>query len=425
MQKIKGAARAYSWGSKSLIPQLQGKPEATHPIAELWYGAHPGLPSPLETPQGSAQNLHDLIADNPDAELGAKVSTSFAARLPFLLKILAAAEPLSLQAHPSKSQAEEGFARENTAGLPIDAPERSYKDDNHKPELIVALTDFYAMAGFRPLAETRVLVSALGSQELMRSFDMLVPSGELDERAESDSMRALFTTWISFPAPMRKKLIGDVIESARSYLHESHSESPEWIAGVLRTVVSLDEQYPGDIGVLGALLLNHIHLAPGEALYLDAGQLHAYVRGLGVEIMANSDNVLRGGLTPKFVNVSELVKVLTFAAEEDPRVSPTRLNAESRGIENALQTKVYSYPVPINEFALNVCEMEPSGSVTVNPEGPAIVLVTQGELTLTDAYGGESTIGPTEAVWISNAEEAVELAAGAGAAQVFIASVGS
>lgn len=409
MKLLTSAARNYSWGSRTLIPTLLGEPEAQSPVAELWFGAHPADPSTIE-----GEKLDEIIAADPQGQLGQRVADKYGAGLPFLLKILAAAEPLSLQAHPSKQQAEEGFARENAAGIDLTASNRNYKDDNHKPELIVALTEFYAMAGFRPLAQTRSLFAALDCEELAHYEGML----DTDPAAEGDSLRALFTTWITIPGAKRKELISAVV-AAGERLRSNQAGEP-WMATVMATVAKLNEQYPGDIGVLGALLLNHIVLQPGEAIYLDAGQLHAYVSGLGVEIMANSDNVLRGGLTPKFVDVPELVKVLTYQAAEDPRVD-LKDAAETGGIKGA---EAWSYPVPIEEFLLDRVELSGEESVEVDSDGPMIVLCTSGSVALSNAEAENVSLGAGHAAWIPASDPAATVRSTGGEdAEVFIARV--
>lgn len=409
MKLLTSAARNYSWGSRTLIPTLLGEPEAHSPVAELWFGAHPADPSTI-----GEEKLDEIIAADPQGQLGQRVADKYGAGLPFLLKILAAAEPLSLQAHPSKLQAEEGFARENAAGIELTAANRNYKDDNHKPELIVALTEFYAMAGFRPLAQTRRLFAALECEELAHYEGML----DADPAAEGDSLRALFTTWITIPGAKRKELISAVV-AAGERLRNTQAGEP-WMATVMGTVAKLNEQYPGDIGVLGALLLNHIVLQPGEAIYLDAGQLHAYVSGLGVEIMANSDNVLRGGLTPKFVDVPELVKVLTYEAAKDPRVD--LVDASETG--NVKGAKAWSYPVPIEEFLLDRVELSGEESVDVDSDGPMILLCTSGAAALSNAEGESLSLSAGHAAWIPASDPAATVrGAGAEGTEVFIARV--
>lgn len=406
MQLLNSATRTYSWGSKTLIPHLQGKAVSNYPIAELWYGAHPGGPATVED-----EPLNAIIAADPQAALGENVAAEFDNKLPFLLKILSADEPLSLQAHPSKEQALQGFARENSQGVAMDAPQRSYKDDNHKPELIVALTDFYAMAGFRPLVHTCELFDALDCEELNRYARMHIADGRLTQDEEADSLRALFTTWITIPATTRRELIAALMECSKQLLETLHSDS--WMRPVLETLIDLDELYPGDVGVLGALLLNHVQLSPGEAIYLDAGQLHAYVRGLGVEIMANSDNVLRGGLTPKHVDVPELVKVLSFNTIADPRVEQISLSDSAQ---------VMNYPVPVNEYALTRCDLKAGQEVTTESDGPAIILCTEGSLQLTAQDGTCLELSPSDAAWVPADDGDITLST-KDKAQAFIARV--
>ncbi|MCK6160623.1 mannose-6-phosphate isomerase, class I [Corynebacterium simulans] len=418
MQLLNSATRNYSWGSRTMIPVLKGEPASDTPVAELWFGAHPGDPSTVD-----GQRLDEVIAAAPAEQLGKRVQQDYGKRLPFLLKILAAAEPLSLQAHPSKAQAEEGFARENEQGIEVSATNRNYKDDNHKPELIVALTEFYAMAGFRPLERTLELLKALECPELEHYLNMLLP----EAAAESENLRALFTTWITIPATKRKELIAAIVEAGEKLIARLEAEPADstdsavaWMARDMRTVISLNEQYPGDIGVLGALLLNHVVLQPGEAVYLNAGALHAYVSGLGVEIMANSDNVLRGGLTPKFVDVPELVKVLTYESVDDPRVQQ-----EEKDVEETLHgAKAWSYPVPIDEFILDRVELCADDTVELNFDGPAIALCTGGEVELRDNEDQELKLQPGQAAWLPAAEETVVARVAAGeASQLFIARV--
>ncbi|WP_279193185.1 mannose-6-phosphate isomerase, class I [Corynebacterium stationis] len=406
MQLLNSATRTYSWGSKTLIPHLQGKAASNYPIAELWYGAHPAGPATIED-----EPLNAVIAADPQAALGENVAAEFDGKLPFLLKILSADEPLSLQAHPSKEQARQGFARENSQNVAMDAPQRSYKDDNHKPELIVALTDFYAMAGFRPLVHTRELFNALDCEELNRYTSMHIAEGRLTKEEEADNLRALFTTWITIPAATRRELISALMESSKQLLTTLNSTS--WMRPVLETIIELNELYPGDVGVLGALLLNHVQLSPGEAIYLNAGQLHAYVRGLGVEIMANSDNVLRGGLTPKHVDVPELVKVLSFNTISDPRVEQISLSDSAQ---------VLNYPVPVEEYTLTRCDLKAGDEVVSESEGPGIILCTSGTLTLQAQDGSSLELLPSDAAWLPASDGDVTLST-QGKAQAFIARV--
>ncbi|GGG75967.1 mannose-6-phosphate isomerase, class I [Corynebacterium pelargi] len=364
---------------------MRGEEASTKPLAELWYGAHPAAPATAEDIR-----LDQVIADDPEATLGATVAQRYERTLPFLLKLLAADQPLSLQAHPSLEQAREGFARENAQGIDIHAHERNYRDDNHKPELLVALSEFHAMAGFRPLDKTRELFAALECEELDHYALLISEEGE-----EENNLRALFTTWITIPSAARAELIDAVVTAAQ----QARDHVEPWMQLVLDHVIDLQQRHPGDIGVLGALLLNHLCLKPGEAIYLDAGNLHAYISGLGVEIMANSDNVLRGGLTPKYVDIPELVHVLRFDTLADPVVEPV----DGR------------YKVPSEEFALRKLQID--GTYELEHAGPAIVLCTKGSV-----RAAEITLEPTEALWVDAQDAQVRLE---GEAEVFIATVGA
>lgn len=383
MEQLHGTIRPYPWGSRTLIPSLRGEPVPSEtPQAELWYGAHPVSPSTLV---GAGEALDARIARLPEETVGARCRREYGDQLPFLVKLLAAERPLSLQTHPSKAQAEEGFARENAAGIELTAPNRNYRDPNHKPELIVALTPFRAMAGFRPLARTRELFDAIASPIAERYLALL----DAAEENEAASLRALFTTWISIPAPARVELIDDITARAADL-----ACGEGWIAGVCETACALAEEYPGDVGVLGALLLNHVTLRPGEAIFLAAGQLHAYISGLGVEVMANSDNVLRGGLTSKYVDVPELVRLLSFVPLRDPIV---------RDHEG-------EYAVPVHDFAVRrVCVGR--DRLTIDHSGPSVVLCTEGRVRV-----GDVELGAGDAAWLAACDPAARVL---GAGEVF------
>lgn len=352
MQLIEGVVQNYAWGSHEALAQIQGRPAPTEqPEAELWFGAHPGAPGVLL----------DLIEADPEGQLGQGRT-----RLPFLLKLLAAERALSIQVHPTKAQAEAGFAADEAAGIALDAFERNYKDDNHKPELLVALGEFEAMAGFRPLARTAELLEWLAVPEL----DFLraaVVDGDLREAVEHT---------LHLPTQDLPRIIDALTRRCRDVAGQDQG----WMGDVADLVVRLEEQYPADVGVLFGLLLNRVVLQEGEALYLDAGQLHAYVRGTGVEIMANSDNVLRCGLTPKHIDVAELLSVVRWEELADPR-----LRADNAGV----------YHTPAEEFSL--CRVDGTGQVT----GPAIVLAV-GDT----AECGELQVESGSAAWVPAGEEA-------------------
>lgn len=392
MEYLEPALRTYPWGSRTMLATLRGTPSpAPTPEAELWFGAHPAAPSTV-----AGHSLHEVIEADPTSALGERVANAYGDQLPFLVKLLAAGEPLSIQAHPSKAQAQEGFERENAHGISLDDPRRNYKDPNPKPELIVALTPFRALAGFRPTDLTRELFDAMGP--LKRYSPLLV------DDTPHESLRTVFTTLISLPAGLRASLLGGVEVAARDLIAGG---APAWMLEVAETFIQLTERYPGDVGALAALMLNHVTLAPGEALFLGAGQPHAYLHGLGVEVMANSDNVLRGGLTSKHVDVPELARVLDFTALHDPRVTA---DAAQGGVE---------YKLPIDEFRVRRHTVTESSRLDVDSDGPAIVLCTAGRV-----RSGECELAPGTAVWIPAAAKACAFElAGQEPAEVFFVRV--
>lgn len=393
MEHLEGALRPYPWGSHTLIAQLRGEPSPSpQPQAELWFGAHPAAPATV-----NGQGLDDAIAADPAAALGKRVQDAHGDQLPFLVKLLAAAAPLSIQAHPSLEQAKEGFERENAEGIELNSPNRNYKDPNHKPELIVALTEFRALAGFRPVPDTAAFFAELSSPELDRYATLLPTDGEGD-------LRALFTTLISLPHQPRVELIESVKRAAAELVDKRNA--PEWMVEAAEVYLELNQTYPGDVGVLAALLLNVLTLAPGEAAFLRAGQLHAYLSGLGVEVMANSDNVLRGGLTTKHVDVPELVKVLDFSTLENPRAETAPSHG---GVE---------FQLPVDSFAVRMHALDDGDTLAVDEDGPAIVLCTAGEVRGADGF----VLTQGNGAWVPASEAATEITA-AGKSQVFVATV--
>ncbi|UXA19320.1 mannose-6-phosphate isomerase, class I [Mycobacterium sp. SMC-4] len=395
MHLLRGAVRTYAWGSRTAIAEFTGAPSPTpHPEAELWFGAHPHDPAYLQTGDGE-RSLLDAVRGNPEGELGAALRGRFGDTLPFLVKVLAAGEPLSLQAHPSTEQAIEGFEREDRLGIPVSAPNRNYRDRSHKPEIIVALSQFEALAGFAPAARSVELMRALDVAELDPYINLLC--GQPD----ADGLRALFTTWITYPQPDLEGLVTRVLDGAISYVCSGATE----FAREARTVLELGERYPGDAGVLASLLLNRLSLNPGEAIYLPAGNLHAYLEGVGVEVMANSDNVLRGGLTPKHVDVPELLRVLDFEPARELLV-PTELRGDGAEL-------VYRTPAP--EFAVSVLTVDGDRlrheiDAPTEHDGPQILLCTQGTVTVF-AKGDSVTMQRGAAAWVADDEGPIRLSA--------------
>ncbi|MEU7753551.1 mannose-6-phosphate isomerase, class I [Micromonospora sp. NPDC049171] len=379
MEPLYGPIRDYAWGSRSAIALLQGRvvPSAG-PEAELWLGAHPGAPASVDR-AGLRVSLCDLVRDEPGQWLGQRVSERFGSRLPFLLKVLAADAPLSLQAHPNAEQARAGYAAE--AGLP--EGRRSYSDPHHKPELLVALTPFEALCGFREPAESAEALAAFGVPELAPVVAAL--------RAGPVGLRTAVRTLLDWPVSERDGLLGSVVAAS--------ADGPD--AELARR---LTKAYPADPGVLVALLLHHVRLVPGEAIWMPAGNLHAYLSGCGVEIMAASDNVLRGGLTPKRVDVDELMRVLRFEVLHDP-VRAAR----------PVGPGVDWWPVPVDDFALHRVRVGAAvPSATLPLPGPRVVLCAGGSITVDDGAGaltlasGEAAIGTAagEPLRISGAGEA-------------------
>jgi mannose-6-phosphate isomerase len=347
VRPIEGVLRRYDWGSRTAIPELLGREPDGRPAAELWFGAHPDDPSPA-----GESALDELIDRDPRTALGADVVERFGPRLPFLMKILAAGTALSLQVHPNREQAQAGFAAEDAAGIDRAAPERNYRDPNHKPELICALTPFDALCGFRPVTATRALLADLAVPEL----------GFLEQAlAGDDPLRAAFTAVLTADDP------GPAVAALTAKARD------ERLPGVRLAA----EDFPGDVGVLLAVLLNHVRLEPGEAIYLGAGNVHAYLRGTGVEIMANSDNVLRCGLTGKHVDVPELLRITDFAELAEPRWPAVG----------------GSFAVPVPDFRLTRLEIaEPTA---LDDPGPLIVLCTAGRVRV-----GGVALAPGRAVFV-------------------------
>ena len=351
MYRLLPHVQPYAWGSVTAFSQLLGLPATGGPQAELWLGAHHSLPSDVLIGDRTVP-LDEAIASDPLGWLGEAVVARFGPRLPFLVKVLAAAQPLSIQAHPSKAQAELGFARENALGLALDGPTRNYRDPNHKPELICALTEFEGLCGFR---------SEVAAVALLRRFDT-----ELLRAAAS-----AVETQGMVPA------LAVLLRASRDECSEAIAEVVGRTFADLVHIAELARGYPGDPGVLVALLLNYVVLSPGESLFLGAGNMHAYLRGTGIEIMASSDNVLRGGLTPKHVDVDELIRIV----HPEPGVVPM-VNAKT------MADGVQCWPVPVPDFLLWRAEVgAKSTSVVVPVRGPAVVLCTEGTVQCVSGEG--------------------------------------
>jgi len=369
--KLTNQVQNYSWGSTDYIPTLLGKDFNGAHCAELWMGDHPRGTSSVILNNRKIL-LDKLILKKPKSILGNEISR-FGNHLPFLFKVLSAESPLSIQAHPNKIQAEIGFLDENTRNIPLDAFYRNYKDNNHKPEIICALTNFTAMCGFRKNdtieANFTKLNSLVFKNQLKNCFDNSVEK----------STEAFFSTLLKIEKKDLKNLIGSALAWA------GNNKSVE--AYLVKKFAAL---YENDPGVLSPLYLNVFKLKPGEALYQSAGELHAYVEGTGVELMANSDNVLRGGLTPKNVDVPELLKVLNFKYSDKSILNPKEINPG-----------IYEYETISGEFVLktyrvgegNLLEIDNNGSVEIILciKGNAVIHTKDGDFPIAK---GESFIIP-------------------------------
>ena len=371
MRALTGVIRVYDWGDRAALATILGHEPPGHPEAEYWLGTHPGGPGRLG-PDG--EPLDEAIRRRPADLLGADVADRFGG-LPFLVKILAAAKPLSIQAHPSLIQARAGFAREERDGPSRDAPSRNYRDPNHKPELICALTPFEARCGLRDPSVTDTVLAPLGEAAApVRSW--------LDQ----DGPAGVAARLLRLPTAEGARLAAEVVEAAAA-LVEASAGGPD-LQAEYRSTVAVGQAFPGDVGVVVALLLNHLVLQAGEALFLPAGNLHAYLGGVGVEVMASSDNVLRGGLTAKHIDVEELMAIV------EPGHGPVEVQRPSG--------PVHRYDIPVPDFAVTRIDAraEPLPDTTWTPDGPEIVLVTDGSAELV-AAGASLHVGRGGAAFVA------------------------
>lgn len=466
MFRMTNPVQDYAWGSTTALTRLFEWPETQTPRAEVWMGAHPAAPSsvqwaPTAGGEGSpAQDevqtlrLDELLSRHPEYAGSCGSPEPGTTAVPYLLKVLAAAQPLSIQVHPDKERAQAGYDAENAAGVPLDAPERNYKDGNHKPELIVALTEFAALCGFRPHAEAAadlavlrdaleardagdVVLSCLDrlqhrleQQDHAAALEHLLRSGREESVAAARAVNALFSRRARRADDPPTDGDPESIPAGGSAAEETPQPAPssaaplttpELPAKLLDTLTRISRAFPGDPGILVTLLLNRVDLSPGEALYLPAGNLHAYLHGVGVEIMANSDNVLRGGLTSKHIDVDELL------AATDPQVLPLpHCAAEASGAGR------FSYRPPFEEFQLKRIQFpEAGGPVGLRPQGPAVLLCTQSAVELR-LQEGSAGAGPEslrltagESAFLPASRSYTVDAAGQGAAQAFLAVPGT
>ncbi len=353
LYRMQNQIQKYEWGSSDYIANLlQVEKNDDSPWAELWMSAHDKAPSYLPDVD---QNLDKAIAKNPKEFLGDKVASQYNHKLPYLFKILSAKKPLSIQAHPNLEEAQRGFAHENQLGIHLTDFIRNYKDDNHKPELICALTEFHAMCGFRPAKEIIEFITQLNILPFLDNFTEFV------EEPNPENWKILFSELLTAPVEKKQQIIEKTVKNFH-LLSDDFIRS--WISKLLI-------EHPNDIGVISPLFLNTFVLQPGQAIFLEAGVLHAYLSGTGVEIMANSDNVLRGGLTSKNIDVNELTNVLKWDMKK----------ADIQAYDS--NQEIINYQVPINEFCLKRINL--AGKSTFNNGNPTMLLVINGEIEVTTA----------------------------------------
>lgn len=402
MLPLHGVVRHYPWGSLTEIPNLLGLPADGRPWAELWLGAHPIAPS---TVGDEAQTLDQLIHANPSDMLGPQAAANFAG-LPFLTKVLAAAKPLSLQAHPSAAQARAGFKREEALGIALDAPNRSFRDRSHKPELICALSEFHALCGLREPADTLALLDSIETHALD-------PVRRRLTRDPSPKGLGELVGWLlRLSRSDASAMVEPVVQACTNLASAADSDADAGtspadgrsiVPDTRAAIAALGACYPHDAGVIVALLLNHVVLAPGEALFLAAGNLHCYLGGTALEVMACSDNVLRGGLTNKHIDVDTLLEVI------DATPAPVTIQ-RPRPVDG-----IASYHTDVPEFSLRRLDITPSHHVKA-PGGPAVMVCTKGSARL-----GDHRFGRGDALWVSASEKSIVVT---GQATVFHVGLG-
>lgn len=373
--KLDNVIQNYAWGSRDSIHELFGINNPDHqPQAEIWMGAHPNGCSKLGE---TGEPLSDVIEHNKMDVLGGYTASRFG-ELPFLFKVLAAETPLSIQVHPNKQKAQQGFERENQQGIPLDAANRNYKDPNHKPELVYALTFYKAMNGFRPIADIVALFKEANIPSLAQEI------ADLEKRADSAALKEFFTAIMSLEGARK--------EVALAELEAAHNRPAKTMMGreALQYSAEFKQHYPGDIGLFSPLMLNTVELAPGEAMFLYAEIPHAYIQGTGLEIMANSDNVLRAGLTPKYIDVAELIDNTKFEPIKPEHIRLAPVPREGK----------MSYPIPVDDFGFDILTATDE-SKSQYLRSAEILFCVEGEVTVT-SEGQQLTLKPGESLFVSN-----------------------
>jgi mannose-6-phosphate isomerase len=387
MQKLINSVQNYAWGSKTALTELYGveNPE-NQPMAELWMGAHPKSSSKI-LDNGQPRSLRDVIDANKPALLGKAVAERFG-ELPFLFKVLCADQPLSIQVHPNKKASEMGFAKENAAGIPLDAAERNYKDPNHKPELVFALTPFLAMNAFREFSNIVSLLQPVSGAHPAIAHFLQEPNAE--------RLSQLFASLLNMKDEEKSRALG-VLKAALN-----NQKGEPW-----ETIRVISEFYPDDSGLFSPLLLNVVKLQPGEAMFLFAETPHAYLKGVALEVMANSDNVLRAGLTPKYIDIPELVANVKF----EPKPAAELLTQPEKH-DNELD-----FPIPVDDFAFSLHDLSTQQASLAQP-GAAIVFCTEGEAILSKDQQ-QLVLKPGESAFISAEDSPISISGVGRVARVY------
>lgn len=389
MLKMMNQIQHYDWGSKTALSELYGYPNPDNlPMAELWMGAHPKASSEVISPLTHQKiSLDAFIKENPEKILGKHIAERFG-RLPYLFKVLCAAQPLSVQVHPNKHDAEIGFEKENAQGIPLNSPIRNYKDNNHKPELIYALTPFKAMNAFRPIAEIVELFSFIAAAHPEIQFFVQSPS--------EDKLKKLFAQILNLTGEQKELALG-VLKAA---LNSKQGEP--WNS--IKQMVSL---YPDDNGLFTPLMLNIVELQPGEAMFLAARTPHAYLEGVGLEVMANSDNVLRAGITSKHIDVKELVDNIDFKS----------IKADDLFNIPEKSGNVWKYKIPVEDFSFKIYSIDCSGLSLTNHTA-SILFCIEGKLVLRSG-NQELNMNSGESVFLPAYEDNISIQGNGQVARVF------
>ena len=390
MFRLDATTQPYAWGSVEAIPELLGHEPTGAPVAEAWFGAHPSSPSLLRLePRAVALDAH--IAADPRAVLGADVVDRFGDSLPYLLKVIAAEQPLSLQVHPSLERARIGFAVEDAAGVPVSAPTRNYRDRNHKPELVYALTTFEALCGFRAPRRAAELFDGLDAR-LAREL-----SAVLHDAPSVEGIATAFRRLLDPELRPSAAQVEELAAACRARL-AAGSTSPR----ADRIVDLLATHFPGDPGVVTSLLLNPVTLQVGEAMFVPAGGVHAYLSGLAIEVMASSDNVLRAGLTGKHVDIPELLANVDYIAAPPIRIAPETFHGA---------TKVFY--APVDDFELSVTTIADERLHPLPGRGPRILLCLEGRVRVESAGDGGLDLARGQSAFVPAADGAL-VVSGAG-----------